>query len=198
MGLTPISYDTLRVLIGYECNLGCGYCCNEQPRFRNGIRPTRLADLDLSPYKVVCVSGGEPLLHLHRVRQVARLRANRSQLFVLYTNGTLLTRGVAQSLAAMRVDAINVGLHQPSQFGYIISNVEVACKDLPIKLRYHAQERLEGQCLKMWPHLSWRFWRMNDCNRANERRVVLTDWAPQGGVNANFVGPRLYSLAQTK
>lgn len=56
--------DTLRLLITWECNLKCTYCCNEIPSVREGIEEIVFVDYvaSLKNYSILCVSGGEPFL----------------------------------------------------------------------------------------------------------------------------------------
>jgi len=104
--------DTLRVLVSWRCNFRCAYCCNDTlPDVRAGIRPVNLETLDFSQYSVVCVSGGEPLLFMDRVKAVCNKA--RGKFIVLYTNGTKMTPGVAACLSEWGVNAVNVGLHYP-------------------------------------------------------------------------------------
>lgn len=172
--------DTLRILVDWKCNLKCDYCCNEQQRFRDKIVPLPIGQVVAlmlhSSYKTICISGGEPLLFLDRVLRLART-ALSDQTVVLYTNGIYLNASVAGLLAAVGVDAINVGLHIPQTFDRIIRGVRNACADLPMSVRFHAEDRYRDQVLEdVYPGLQFRYWHRDDCERDNEDHVVVSDW----------------------
>ena len=162
--------DTLRVLVDWKCNLKCSYCCNEQERFRKDIKPVRLDDIDFAKYKTVCISGGEPLLFPDRIYAVCQ-RVPREALIVLYTNGLLLTPSMAGRLWGFRIYTINVGLHIPSTFDAIIRKAVGSCHS-QTDLRFHAQD-CHSYLADLYPDQKFRFWKMDDCDRENEERVVL-------------------------
>jgi hypothetical protein len=164
--------DTLRVLVSWKCNFHCTYCCNDTlPAVRAGIQPTRLETLDFSQYSVVCVSGGEPLLFMDRVKAVCSKA--HSKFIVLYTNGTKMTPGVAARLSEWGVNAINVGLHYPKTFDLLISRVSNSVGWLPMSVRYHVEDTYVDLGAKH-RGAQFRFWHRDDCDRVNEDRVVLT------------------------
>jgi molybdenum cofactor biosynthesis enzyme MoaA len=162
--------DTIRVLVDWKCNLRCAYCCNEQERFRKEIRAARLDDIDFSKYKTVCITGGEPLLFPDRIYAICQ-RVPREALIVLYTNGIMLDRKMALRLHGFRVGAINVGLHIESTFGTLIDRVTDAVVQMA-DVRFHAQD-CYGWLSAMYPSAKFRFWKMDDCERENEDRVIL-------------------------
>ena len=163
--------DTLRILVSWKCNLFCSYCCNDTlPEVRAGIRPTRIEDLDFSPYSVVCISGGEPLLFLDRVEEVCRRSVGK--FIVLYTNGTLMNPLIAGDLAGWGVGAVNVGLHQQATHEPLIRKVHQAFQGLPVSVRFHVEDAYI-QIANKHPGLNFRFWHRDDCERDNEDRVVL-------------------------
>lgn len=163
--------DTLRVLVSWKCNLSCSYCCNDTlPEIRAAIKPTSLDTLDFTPYKVVCVSGGEPLLFLDRVRSVCE--RSKGKFIVLYTNGTKMTPQIAGDLAAWGVNAVNCGLHQPKTFNTVIRKVYDSFRGLQVSLRFHLEDTYT-EVAQQHPGLSFRFWHRDDCERDNEDRVVL-------------------------
>lgn len=163
--------DTLRVLVSWTCNLKCSYCCNDTlPEIRANIHPKTLGELDFSPYNVVCISGGEPLLFLDRVEEVCKRGAGK--FIVLYTNGTKMTPQIAGDLAAWGVNAVNVGLHQPKTFDALIRKVYDSFRGLQVSVRFHLEDIYTEIALKH-AGLSFRFWHRDDCERENEDRVVL-------------------------
>lgn len=163
--------DTLRVLVSWKCNFKCSYCCNDTlPGVRAGIKPVTLSDVDFEPYKVVCVSGGEPLLFLDRVEKVCRIADGK--FIVLYTNGTKMTPDTATRLYLWGVNAINVGLHYPATFDLLIKRVLTSVGELPIAVRFHLEDGHTAFANKH-PGVQFRFWHRDDCERDNEDRVVL-------------------------
>ena len=164
--------DTLRVLVSWKCNLKCSYCCNEQEQFRKDIHPI---DFDLIPwgqYANFCISGGEPLLNFPTVKKVCE-QIPKESLIILYTNGTILGRQVAEQCVQLGIKAMNIGLHYANSFDTIIKRVTEATEGLPISVRFHAQDVYTADLTQRYPNTSFRFWKMNDCDRANEHRVVL-------------------------
>lgn len=171
--LPIIGKDTLRVLVSWKCNLKCSYCCNDTlPEIRASIRPTTLESLDFSKYKVVCISGGEPLLFLNRVYETC-IRA-RGRYIVLYTNGLLMTPRIAGDLAIWGVNAINVGLHEPKTFHTLIRKVWNSVQGLPMSVRFHVEDTHTDLAIQH-RGLNFRFWHKDDCERDNEDRVVLEE-----------------------
>lgn len=174
--MSDVIKDTLRVLIGWECNLRCSYCCNEQPRFRNQIKPVALNDIGWFDYKVFCISGGEPLLDQVKVAKVVN-RIPKGRLIILYTNGILLNRGTAEWLANIGVAGINVGLHNPASFKPLIERISKDTEGLGLHVRFHANEIYKTELEQRYPGASFRFWKMDDCDRANGERVIINDWS---------------------
>lgn len=163
--------DTLRILVGWECNLRCPYCCNKIPEVRAQFREARLDDIDWSRYRTVCISGGEPLLQPDRILAVAQ-RVPRDVLIVLYTNGLLLDEEMGTRLWSYRVGAINVGLHIEATFDVIIRRVSWAARWWGDRLRFQARDCYTWLA-DLYPEVKFKFWKMNDCDRDNEDRVVL-------------------------
>ena len=175
--------DTLRVLVGWDCNLYCSYCCNLIPEIRKNIIPTRLQDVEWDKYQTFCISGGEPLMDMKMVRNICK-HIPEGRLIVLYTNGTLLTRPIAKSLVNLKVRALNVGLHRDafngmryliSGFAELIESTLDSTQDLPLNVRFCVQNIYEEawNLSKCFPYTKFRFWKMNDCTRDNEDRIIL-------------------------
>lgn len=163
--------DTLRILVTLRCNLDCSYCCNNLPSVQSQLKEVTLDEIDFSKYRVVCITGGEPLLDLESVERVCQ-RVVPGTVVVLYTNGYFLTPAKAALLESWGVTTINVGLHQPSKFDNIIIRAAYAVEGTGLKLRLLAEDQYH--ILKLfYPSLEFRFWKMNDCDRENEDRVVL-------------------------
>lgn len=164
--------DTLRVLVSWECNLRCSYCCNNQERFRKDIHPKTLDEIAWGDYSVFCITGGEPLLNLPKLQQVLS-RCDQSKMIVLYTNGLLLDAETAKFLQNNGVKAINVGLHLFNSFDFIIQRVLKATAGTGLSVRFHAQDIHQKNLEQRFPGVIFRFWKMDDCDRGNEDRVIL-------------------------
>jgi molybdenum cofactor biosynthesis enzyme MoaA len=166
--------NTLRILVSWKCNLNCSYCCNEQEQFRKDIQPVKLDDIDWNRYDSFCITGGEPLLNWQTVKQVcARVPKQRNPLVILYTNGVLFGETIAKQCGDLEIRYVNVGLHSPSMFNTIIKQVAHAAQNTRLGVRFHAQDVYEADLTTRYPHLSFRFWKMDDCHRNNEDRVIL-------------------------
>ena len=166
--------DTVRILVDWKCNLKCAYCCNEQERFRKNILPIKLEDIDFSKYKFVCISGGEPLLFMERIKAVADKAREHGAFIIIYSNGIYWTTEKAIQLKNWGIDAANIGLHFPTSFHSIIHRVELATLGLPISVRYHVWDKYKSEMEEKYPAIPFRFWTLNDCDRDNEDRFVLT------------------------
>jgi molybdenum cofactor biosynthesis enzyme MoaA len=168
--------DTIRILLGYKCNLKCPYCCNKLPAIRKSIRKTTLKRIDWRKYKTICLTGGEPLLDtdwlLHVIHHVPK-----NKFVVVNTNGMYLTRHIAKELDSLYVNAMNVGLHDPKRFGDIIDIVDYATCNTGIKVRFNVEDIYQGFSNMMqsqWPHAKFVYWHRDECERNNEDRVIIT------------------------
>lgn len=166
--------DTLRILVSWKCNLRCPYCCNEQPRFRNEITPTTFEDVNWGGYENFCITGGEPLLNMDLVEKVCA-KIPKGKLTILYTNGLLFNRPIAALLQAWGIQCVNVGLHAEPTFAGIIDKVIDAARGTRLSIRFHANEIYRERLEKEFPYATFRFWKMDDCDRGNEDRIVLKD-----------------------
>ena len=170
--------DTLRILVSWACNLRCSYCCNEQPRFREQFKSVVLSDIDFSQYKRICISGGEPLLYPDRIRAIAEC-IRKDQIVILYTNGLRLTPQKAQQLDSWGIQFINVGLHLPSAFEAQISACKKAVEHTSIGLRFHVRDIYADALKSRYADVQFQFWKLNDCDRANEERLIVTEWSTE-------------------
>ena len=164
--------NTIRILVDWKCNLNCSYCCNTQKRFRDEIVPTKLEDINFNSYENVCITGGEPLLNMPKVKEVCDLIPD-GKVTILYSNGLLMTEEIAKELEKNGVDYVNIGLHATSSFRGIIQKVVDSVKNTNLKVRFHANEK-ESWVLEEFPGETFRFWKMDDCERDNEDRVILS------------------------
>jgi organic radical activating enzyme len=174
MGAMTQTPDTIRVLVDWKCNLKCSYCCNEQDRFRSQFTHIQLSAIDFSRYETTCISGGEPLMFMNRVVAVSERARLAKSFVVLYTNGILLTPAIADMLMMCGIQAVNVGLHYAAMFPVLIPRITEALVDTGISLRFHANEEYSA-IQQAHPDNAFRLWKMDDCDRENEERVIL-DW----------------------
>ena len=166
--------DTARILVSWECNLKCLYCCNEQERFRTGIAPISIDNIQWNNYRNFCISGGEPLLHKDKVWEVCR-RIPAGSTVILYTNGILVNRETVAQCEQAGIQYFNIGLHYELSFDRLIESVTTAVRGSGIKARFHAQDVFSEKLQQKFPGTSFRFWKMDDCERNNEHRFVLTN-----------------------
>lgn len=164
--------NTIRMLLWWDCNLRCTYCCNEIERFRSQFKEVTFDDIDFHKYSNVCVSGGEPLLYPDRLENVLK-RLPSGKIIILYTNGIFLDKKNAQMLNKHEVRYANIGLHYPRSFDRIIQDCLKAVKGTNISLRFHGQNIYAEGLTACYPDVQFRFWEMDDCDRDNEERVVL-------------------------
>ena len=168
--------DTARIVIDWRCNMECAYCCNKIPRFRSQFKSVRLNDIEFSRYRVICISGGEPLLEPTLILAVCE-RVPLMTTTVLYTNGTHLTCMMAATLAGWGVNALNIGVHNPATFEHIIKNTCGCIDALPLAVRFHIQDIYRDTGLETkYPGVKFHYWKMDECDRNNEDRFVI-DWS---------------------
>jgi organic radical activating enzyme len=164
--------DTLRILLGWKCNLHCTYCCNNIQQFRKDIIPTRFDDIKWDNYTYYCISGGEPLLYCKLLAKVC-LKIPTDKVIILYTNGTLLFREMAVYLNALNTRFVNIGLHSRETFTSLIPNILLNTSDMDFKVRFQARDIYQQALTTLYPNVNFKFWKMNDCARDNEDRIVL-------------------------
>jgi len=125
-------------------------------------------------YNNFCITGGEPLLRMDLVEKVCR-RLPKGKTVILYTNGLLLTPLNAKHIESLGVQYVNVGLHIPTSFKQLIPSVLEATRETKLGVRFHAQDIYKDWLTSEFPGVSFRFWKMNNCDRENEDRIVLKE-----------------------
>lgn len=175
--------DTLRLVIGWKCNLDCSYCCNKLPAMRKQFRVTELHRIKFERYPTLCLTGGEPLAMYERLLSVLITAKwhNPDTYVVLNTNGLLLSDRKARELERYGLNAINVGLHNPETFDVVIQRALAACGGTGIALRFNVWDKLAPDVARRWPSITVRPWEMNKCDRANEDRRALEAYPAQDG-----------------
>ena len=169
--------DTLRMVLGWGCNLQCPYCCNNSIEILKQFRHVGLDDIEYWKYKYFCLTGGEPLLMMALLDDVtyAIYRRNSMAYLILNTNGILLDRKNAMELCDCGIDAVNVGLHEPDQFEEIIKRCMAACQGTGLALRFNVWESYSDEVKVRHPEANIKPWVMNACDRGNEDRVSLEE-----------------------
>jgi uncharacterized protein len=118
------------VVLNLDCNLACPYCFEEGVRVGRYMTPETADDLvamlerdHLGQGRRVALDfyGGEPLLSLDLIRSIAmRLKKSSDERglpfsFALVTNGTLLSRPLAEELTALGLKDAKVTLDGPRE-----------------------------------------------------------------------------------
>ena len=148
--------DTIRLLIGMECNLNCIYCCNKLPEVKNRIREVKLNKIEWAHYDNVCISGGEPLMYMNRINTIIydidRHPFATPRIF-LYTNGILFNKTNIQFIKTWpNLTAINIGLH-PDRYKakrLYVDTLDFICKmtrmlePLQCPVRFDIDEKFRG------------------------------------------------------
>lgn len=164
--------DTIRIIMFLDCNLKCGYCCNEKSQFNRLFIEQSLYDIDFSKYKNVCISGGEPFLRKDILYKTLNFIPNHMPIF-LYTNGIRIENEDIHKLQRFNIAGINVGLHHINQLKSINRMI-----DNVFSVRYVAWEGYKNQFQEKYPALSkqMKFWVMDACIRENEDWVLLNNF----------------------
>jgi uncharacterized protein len=157
--------DTCRIMavMNLDCNLACSYCFEGNRKGEHYMsRETAdmlvkfVAESYLQSGKNVNIDfyGGEPLLSLGPIKDVSRKLKRLSEqeglkyTFTLVTNGTLLTGGVAEELAALGLKGAKVTLDGPREnhdawrpfisgkgsFDVILKNLKEVCDLIKVQI----------------------------------------------------------------
>lgn len=98
----PMSIDKLRLLLFEECNRSCPGCCN-----RDWDLQALPVCYDFTPYRIILLTGGEPMLHPETVRAaVAEIRRQAKAPIYLYT---AMTQGLDELMPLL--DGVTLTLH---------------------------------------------------------------------------------------
>lgn len=153
---------TARLLITEECNLNCPYCINEVPEVREHF--IEVKDLGAIPdiYDAICITGGEPLMEVTKMFTAAYKFKHLES--YLYTNGTKISRQLAEMIRYLEFDGVNVGIHPKDEHDAIrqIHHVHTEAWEISDILRFDLQDKyiaLKG----LFPGLRFRFWEPYEC-----------------------------------
>ncbi|HEY6009614.1 MAG TPA: geopeptide radical SAM maturase [Geobacteraceae bacterium] len=151
------------VVLNLDCNLACPYCFEGNLKGKRYLSaPTadllveRIRERYLPGKQRILLDfyGGEPLLSLERLESIATrvavavLQQGKEAIFNVITNGTLLTRPVAERLAALGIRSAKVTLDGPAEFhdqsrpflsgagsfAVILANLRACCDLLAIQI----------------------------------------------------------------
>jgi MoaA/NifB/PqqE/SkfB family radical SAM enzyme len=102
----------LSIKINNVCNRHCSFCVDRGGRSSNSIDVDKIANeaIELSEYKTVIITGGEPFLNFNEVISlITKLRSYKDRI-VLNTNGALLTVDKVNNLNGL-IDELQVSIH---------------------------------------------------------------------------------------
>jgi pyruvate formate-lyase activating enzyme-like uncharacterized protein len=149
-----------RIILTWQCNRQCPYCCNDIPQIRDSFRPITLEALLTSRFDEYALTGGEPLLDPARTFRIARmLHHNRPNAILhLYTNADRLTDELIDGLDWSIFDGISVGIHDDDPEEAFLKNLYELDKRVPVRLK--VPERLRGRDLILDNIV---YWQLDDC-----------------------------------
>jgi molybdenum cofactor biosynthesis enzyme MoaA len=157
--------NALKILITWDCNLDCDYCCNKQKEVKESFKPITYQQISESNYDTYQITGGEPLLKSCRDKLFATLSMiPKGKPVYLYTNGVYLTYHLAQILKMHKVKGINIGWHQQPINWDELREIN---KHIPIRLWVQDIETESPVGFEI------RYWHMNDCGESKAERVYL-------------------------
>lgn len=110
-------FDTAKIVVTWDCNLNCDYCCNKDPELRATFKPITEIELQSLLHTDFEITGGEPLLPVNlrlTLHVLDSLPMGRN--VYLYTNGMYMGNrrsAIAYGMMLKRhgVTGINVGYH---------------------------------------------------------------------------------------
>lgn len=163
--------NDLKIVVGWQCNLNCDYCCNKQPEMLESFEPITVSEIAASSHDSYQVTGGEPLTKQnHKALFVTLHHIPKGKPIYLYTNGLLLDMHVAKCLKLFGVTAINLGVHdQPLGWGELLE----VNKHIPIRVWVQDIDTY-GQS-KIPSEFEVHLWSMDDCYSSPARRVYLSE-----------------------
>lgn len=165
---------TLRLILFFDCNFNCKYCCNNLPEVQAKFQYKSLKDINFSEYKAVCITGGEIFLRKPTLYAALDMIPKGIPIY-LYTNGMELTGLDMYMLRPYKIQGINIGLHYPNQ----INNLDELVIHSKL-VRFHIedtrlQEFLDADITGMVSKGKVKLWTRDDCEQVNEDWVVSSD-----------------------
>jgi len=169
-------FETVKVVVGWNCNLDCSYCCNKLPHVRDSFQPVEMEDLLQLNYRDWEITGGEITLPEYfpkavRLCYLLSLKPIKPNIYV-YTNGDILTEEQLSVLCSVGVNGINIGIHNKYNFS---EWDRWYCYNKLITLWI---QDIEEDLLPVWRHhyfpkFKIRKWTLGECDSINTARFVL-------------------------
>jgi len=164
----------LKIVISWDCNLDCEYCCNKQSAIKESFKPITVAQISNSNYDTYQITGGEPLLPMNRRQLYEVLNAiPKGKPIYIYTNGVYLDMDIAKILRLFKVKGINLGLHHrqwSAENPIDWDELKEINKHIPIRLWVQ-------DTVVILPDVPTEFeihrWHMNDCADSVAERVYV-------------------------
>ena len=156
-----------KIVITWDCNLNCSYCCNKYPEIYNSFVPIILSELS-KKYRDYHITGGEPLLEKNRIIDILDYLPKEKNIY-LYTNGTNLDVNFVKECNSKGLNGINIGYHgQKLDWSEIIQISKITSLIIWV-------EKDSINCKKIQNYkLNIRKWTMNDCFDIKTDNFYLT------------------------
>ena len=102
----------ISIKINNQCNCNCSFCVDRNGYNAQSINVDKIASsaIQLSDYKKVIITGGEPFLNLDEVIELAKILRPYKERIILNTNGSLLSDESVEKLNDL-IDELQVSIH---------------------------------------------------------------------------------------
>lgn len=164
---------TARLIITFDCNKDCSYCCNKYTSLIKKAMPNTNLD-SLVNYDAICITGGEPFLDLdrtlHIVEELAQLKTTNPNLkLYLYTAMFKPLIGIYRIIRL--VDGVQYTLHAKSNeldihhFKMFQTDIASQYPDKSCRLYIHPDVPYEVPIIpSLWKRLEVKPWiKEEDC-----------------------------------
>lgn len=182
---TGQKFNTAKLVLTWNCNMACSYCCNEQKALRDTFIPIRQSELKDLPHDDIELTGGELTLSQYFSWTTEFLRNDlpKGRNYYFYTNGVHLTTWNAIILKEDGVKGINVGFHPNQPVTFHGGESTVLLKKLDWQRLWEIHNILP---IRLWvqdlDYRSWmddlgypiKIWKLGDCDKITTDRYVLS------------------------
>jgi hypothetical protein len=160
-----------RILVGTACNYSCAYCCNKLPGMLDRFQKVTLDQIDLSPYRDVCISGGEPLWYKNIPTTTAVLTKAKTldkNVFV-YTNLSILP----PFMFIQHFAGWNVGFHptQISDIGEFVYRLDYLLRSGAKGIRVQVEDVEVNKLIDLIDPDLIKVWTRDNCDK-----TPIEDW----------------------